>query len=614
MVGINPADRDADGVSSEVPIQQSNRGELGSSLEASSSTPSTHSPPALVSTPSRNSTARFRDPSWMYHPTGQRFVEQEESPVRSWHMHSVQMNEARLRAKHTSSPPPTSRSASSYQSPKPTAEDEMNQRMRSLSINQRQANLTIDTIVIGGSIAGLATAYALSRVGHRVHVLEKAPSIDQRGIGIRIAPNCSKLLVEWGLGEELSRLAQKCRKSTFRDMNTSEVVGIVEWAEDIIQEAGGEFFLILYSDLRQLLYDLAVSNGVQVSLGAKVQSVSADDTKDQPTVTLEDGTILSADLIVGADGQNSTVREAISGVEPPATDSYDSYYSVVIPGDRMREDPELAEFPDLEEWPMWMGDMRVALAFGTRGGDKYCIHLYWPNKATTYDGPDDEGWETFCSPDVLDLSNCDPRLQKLYKMAEYCIRTKYVVRPPPDEWVHESGRMVLLGEAAHPLLPCSTQGAGMAIEDAAALGSLMSRLRTWDQLPMLLNAFQDLRRDRCMDVGLTELNNATLVTLPPGPTRDGRNAGFRQALALLQKAEENGERWSDAQLRDQWDEIGYVFAYNARDAAEDWWVEWGALGEGSKAMMMHDPLNLSFSIMTETSSAEPLATQIMAMG
>lgn len=154
----------------------------------------------------------------------------------------------------------------------------------------------------------------------------------------------------------------------------------------------------------------------------------------------------------------------------------------------------------------------------------------------------------------------------------------------------------------------------MAIEDAAALGSLMSRLRTWDQLPMLLNAFQDLRRDRCMDVGLTELNNATLVTLPPGPTRDGRDAGFRQALALLQQAEENGERWSDAQLRDQWDEIGYVFAYNARDAAEDWWVEWGALGEGSKALMMHDPLNLSFSIMTETSSAEPLVTQIMAMG
>ncbi len=64
-----------------------------------------------------------------------------------------------------------------------------------------------------------------------------------------------------------------------------------------------------------------------MTLGAKVKSVSADDTKDQPTVTLEDGKIFYADLIVGADGQNSTVREAISGVEPPATDSYDSYYS-----------------------------------------------------------------------------------------------------------------------------------------------------------------------------------------------------------------------------------------------------------------------------------------------
>ncbi|KAJ8521570.1 hypothetical protein ONZ45_g1727 [Pleurotus djamor] len=487
--------------------------------------------------------------------------------------------------------------------------------MRSLSLASRQAPLTIDFLIVGGSIAGLATALALTQAGHRVHVLEKAPSIDQLGVGIRVAPNCSKILVEWGLEEELEKLAHKCRRSAFRDLDSGEVLGVVEWKEDIIQEAGGQFYLMLYNDLRKLLYDRAVSNGAKVTFNATVASVSADD-EDGPCATLADGTVHRADVIIGADGQKSTVRRMITEEEPEAIDTHDSYYSIVIPGDRMREDPELAEFPDLQEWPMWMGDMRVALTFGARQGSQFVCQMYWPNSDTTYDGDDNEGWETTCSPHVIDFSKYDPRIQKMYNLAERCQRTKYVLRAPPDEWVHPSGRMLLIGEAAHPLLPFSTQGAGMAVEDAACLGSLMSRLYSWDQIPMLLEAFQDLRKDRCMDVGLTELNNATLVTLPPGPTRDGRDAAFRQAYAALQKAQQCGERWSDEELKQQWDEIGFVFAHHARESAEDWWVNWGALGEGGKGKIMHEPLKLNFEVeVTETVAADPISwTKTLAMG
>jgi salicylate hydroxylase len=128
------------------------------------------------------------------------------------------------------------------------------------------------------------------------------------------------------------------------------------------------------------------------------------------------------------------------------------------------------------------------------------------------------------------------------------------------------------------------------------LGVLMSRLRTWEQLPQLMEAFQDLRQGRCNHVHLSELNNAALVTLPPGEHRDMRDAGMRLSLIT------GREHWDDGQLREQWEEISDVFGYNAREAAEDWWIKWGSLGEHNKAVPVHEPLDLRFEV-TEVASS-----------
>lgn len=165
-------------------------------------------------------------------------------------------------------------------------------------------------------------------------------------------------------------------------------------------------------------------------------------------------------------------------------------------------------------------------------------------------------------------------------------------RAPVEDWVDQSGRVVLIGEAAHPMLvgpsisiafhidphifhqPCSTQSAGLAIEDAVVLGVLMSRLRTWEQIPQFLEAFQDLRQARCNHVRLSELHNAALMTLPNGPDRDMRDAAMQYSLNA-----NPDPQWDDTKLREQYEEIGEVFGYNAREAAEDWWVKWGVLGD-----------------------------------
>lgn len=130
----------------------------------------------------------------------------------------------------------------------------------------------------------------------------------------------------------------------------------------------------------------------------------------------------------------------------------------------------------------------------------------------------------------------------------------------------------------------------LAIEDAAVFGSLFSRLRSWDQIPQLMEAFQDLRQDRCQAVHLSELNNAALVWLPPGPERDGRDAGMRLSMR------KGAEHWDEGMLREQWESISEVFGYSAREAAEDWWVNWGVLRESSKSMSAYEPLDLTFEV------------------
>lgn len=195
------------------------------------------------------------------------------------------------------------------------------------------------------------------------------------------------------------------------------------------------------------------------------------------------------------------------------------------------------------------------------------------------------------------------------------LRTKYVIRDHVEEWIDPSGRLLLMGEAAHPLLvselfslradiiddhisqPCSMHGPSLAVEDAVVFGVLFSRVRSYEQIPILSEAYQELRFARSKMVHESELSNMRLVTLPPGPAREQRNAYMKKNMAA------GHERWSEGQLREQWEEIAGVFGYNARDAAEDWWVNWGALRERSQSM---NPLDFKVEMEVITSPVDEI--------
>ena len=103
------------------------------------------------------------------------------------------------------------------------------------------------------------------------------------------------------------------------------------------------------------------------------------------------------------------------------------------------------------------------------------------------------------------------------------------------------------------------------------LGTLFSRLSRWDQIPQLLDGFQELRQDRCRFVDMSEMATANVLSLPPGEARDARDVNLQLSL------QSENEIWDEDMLLGQWDGIAAVFGYTAREAAEEWWVKWGLL-------------------------------------
>lgn len=446
------------------------------------------------------------------------------------------------------------------------------------------ASLRIDFTVVGGGIGGLACAYALARSGHHVRVLEKASSsrrvcfsltafvlihLLQTTGGIRVPPNLSKILVEWGLEHRL-RNVRRCRTSTFMSADTGESVGSLEWKETVIRETGGEFLLMAHEELHRLMFDLALSAGANISFNTTVVSLS---THPSPSVTLADGSILRTDVIIGADGVQSIVRDFVNGVPDTPRDSYHSFFTFTVPSNQLRKIPELGKWVDLPQWPIWMGDSRSILAFPIRDGSEFCFQIYWPDAELVNPKQVKEGWEEEVSTDCLDLTGYYEPIRQLTRSVPTALRTRCLDRDRIEDWVDDTGCVVLIGEAAHPILPCSTNGASLAVEDAAVLGGLMSHLRTRKQIPQFLAAFQELRQDRSIEVKESEWRNALICTMPPGEMRDQRDA------ALKSSNENSDDDWDDNALRKQYDSIGSIFGYNATEAAEDWWRKWGILGD-----------------------------------
>ena len=215
----------------------------------------------------------------------------------------------------------------------------------------RKASLVLDIIVVGCGIGGLGAAFCLAQAGHRVTVVESSRAITNIGAGIQISPNSSLLLQRWGLGKHLDQVAVKPEGSSFRRYNTGELLGFTRWGEAAEEEYGTPFYQIHRADLRKLLYDLAAPH-VTILLDSPVVGCNPDPVS--PSVTLKSGKVMSADLIIGADGVRSYIQRVVSGKPNPAEPMGDAVYRAIIPAPPMKQDPELLEFIEHPQMTAWL--------------------------------------------------------------------------------------------------------------------------------------------------------------------------------------------------------------------------------------------------------------------
>lgn len=437
-----------------------------------------------------------------------------------------------------------------------------------------QAALSIDFLVIGGGIAGLACALALRRVGHQVQVLEKTDgsSCAARGDGgLRLPPNVTKILYHWGLKDKLQRIGLVSYPMLFSRYESGDYLGLQMWDSEMLKETRGEYLLLTHDQLHQLLSEAAAAAGVRIRTNAEVVDINTDDVQ----VTLASGEKVKADVLVGADGQFGKSRATVRGssrenTTPTGVVMYDT---AVEARDLI---PEFKEFLQKHGNTIFsaFGNGRAVVAYPVRKGEVFAFQFYAPDdgKGGAYgDGH---------TPNVSKLiTHGEPRLQRVVDHLQWGRSVQVLQFEELTDWVDESDRLVVIGQAAHPFPPGTIQGCAMSVEDGAVLAKLFSHLSHIDQIGPFLNAFQDLRYRRANENRQGEMLNITILTLQDGEMQTARDNGMRAKTAAGQGVFEGGE----AEITTRWREIETVFGYDCEDAADDWWVEWGLLRERARA-------------------------------
>lgn len=447
----------------------------------------------------------------------------------------------------------------------------------------KTADHSIHVAIIGAGIAGLACANALSRVNHKVTVFEAEADSQTSTGGLRLAPNATKILYHWGLAEQIKRVSFKSQAVTLNLYESGDLLGHHVWNEEIIKETRGEYRCIGYNSLQKVLADAALAAGASIRPKCRVVDIDAEGK----TLTLESGEVFFADMIIGADGLAGVTSHLVVQERETQDPLGLSVYNAYVPKATMLQHEDLAAlFNDARgSVTTWFGDSISAIGFrygGPESSEGYTIQLFAPgdSQGTWQDAPKPESLDRM----IASMANANPSLQKLMRLSTtpHHVPASGSSLLDETEWVHDSGNVAVIGDAAHPL-PVLVHPASMAIEDGAVLARLFLHLKNQEQIPSFLYAFQELRQARVKSIRDQEAGNLTFMMLPAGEMASYRDADLRAKQAagrnVLDPVSDAGDDDVSASL---WQEIKEQFGYDAEDEADNWWVNWGLLRERAK--------------------------------
>lgn len=387
--------------------------------------------------------------------------------------------------------------------------------------------MTTKTLIVGGGIGGLAVALACSRVGAPVELFERGAEFTEVGAGIQLSPNVVKVLHDWGLQKALAGVAAFPEQLQVRSALSGAVLGTSRLGAVTVARYGSPYVTIHRADLQALLLAAVKEVGVPLQVNSPV--VRFEQHAGGVTLHTADGREVTGDALVGADGGWSQVRQQLLNDGTPSPTGHLAYRAMV-------PQSSLPERLRSQQITAWLGPKLHVVQYPVRGGE-------WLNVVAIVHGStqgDPQHWDHSANAAELQrhmAQTCAP-LQDLIKAIDFWRLWALGIRPPM-RGAHEQakGRVALLGDAAHPMLPYLAQGAGMAIEDAAELARVLapgsSQLQGGD-VPALLAQYASRRWQRNARVQARAIRNGRIFHAT-GPVRWGRDT----AMALL------GERLLD---------------------------------------------------------------------
>ncbi|KAJ5612033.1 Monooxygenase FAD-binding [Penicillium lagena] len=415
-----------------------------------------------------------------------------------------------------------------------------------------RAKLPLDVIVVGAGIGGMAAALTLGLRGHRVVVLEAAPKLMEVGAEIQVSPNMLRLFDRWGISDLIHAKDVVLEHIHVRRWQDGSLLGTIP-----VNKTFGQQVVLHRADLHNALIAKALElDNVKLRENSAVTSVQFNPA----SVTLANGSIVRGDVVIGADGIKSTVREhLLQDSSTKAIATGDAAYRIMLPRSVMEKYAELKTLIEEPQATRWLGPGRHIVGYPVRKHELYNVVLLHLDRQQV-----EESWTTKGSKQAMvdSYEGWDSRVRKLIDLVHDAevLEWKLCLHRPLRTWIR--GPVALLGDACHAMLPYVAQGAAQAVEDAAALGVVLSSITSHRDIPRALQVYEKSRKQRAETVQQSGSENRITLHLPDGPEQKARDEQFRASARG-----KTPDKWSDRETQK------FFWGWDAGKAALDAWNE-----------------------------------------